>query len=352
MRFCLFIGAIVFSMLILTSVGCAVEMERIPGVHGYVYGTTGAPLNNAVVNLTVYTYNVSDGSLIHVDRQSVTTGSGSGWADNYFYFTGDNAPYGVEEQRNVVAVSGYEGYQVGVNYSIYGRENFPDATIRLDIHGGYSRNLHLDVGNDSTPPWEWTWSGTFRNEEDTANLDPDKLNRILLFNCQCQGCVLNGSICHIPLRFTSDTPGRITIEDIYVKYWYTKVVESVDYNDTFSASEGADWNIEYSDETGAVSNYFTTQPDTYSGSDTEDYVSGDCDRPNPNNDSVDDAMWRLLHKIDSNDSSPNNCRLDKMELPEGKKVYFNASSMSFNVRNKPLTPQLWGPALVELMVWT
>ncbi len=333
------------------------ELTRVPGIYGYVYDFWGNPVASGTpVNLTVKVHDRFTGALIYNESRTTFTG-GAAVPDNFYYFTEDNAPYGLEGENNTFYVGCCLGYQVGVNISNYGRGEFPESTFQLDIHVSYASNLFLDVGNDSTPPWEWEQSapGAFTGTAEWADLDPNKINMILRNNCSCSGCILDEttSECIIPLVFSSETPGGITVEDIYVKYESLEVIDNVDYNNTFQISEGANWTIDYWNDSSSSTDSFTfPAPEGYSGADVQFYTGGVCGRnPGIDLDAVDDAIWRLLDRIEGRDDLPDNCRLDKMLLPRGVRMYFDPDTMFFRVRRYPATPILWGPVLVKLIVW-
>lgn len=347
-------------MLSLTAAGQ--ELQRVPGIYGNVSDVDGTPVGSGTpVNLTVKVHDHFTGALIYNESRTTTTG-GAAVPANLYYFTEDNAPYGMEGENNTFGVACYLGYRIGVNISKYGLGGWPESTFQADIHMGYASNLSLDVGNDSTPPWEWKQStpGAFTNTEELAELNPDKINMILRNNCQCRGCILNEttSECIIPLVFSSDTPGKITVDDIYVKYESLRVIDRVDYNKSFQISEGADWTIDYwNDSSSSTESSTFPAPEDYSGSDIQSYTGGGCERnPGIEMDAVDDAMWRLLDKIDVKDrgdggTSIGNCQLNEIQLPDGGFTPFNPDTMFFRIRKYSVTPELWGPALVKLIVW-
>ena len=101
-----------------------------------------------------------------------------------------------------------------------------------NITGDYPVNLTLDVGNDGTEPWQWSYSGEF-NTTEIADLIPGNLTQILN-DCSCNGCTkstlerscVNIAYCEIPLVFHSDSNGTIKISDINITYYreYHKVI--------------------------------------------------------------------------------------------------------------------------------
>ncbi|MEA1924730.1 MAG: hypothetical protein U9M95_02570 [Candidatus Altiarchaeota archaeon] len=346
------------TLLVLLSLTAAgQELQRVPGIYGFVYDVDGNPVGSGTpVNLTVKVCDHSTGALIYNESRNTITGVGA--LSNFYYFTEDNAPYGVEGENNTFGVACYLGYRIGVNISKYGQGGWPESSFQADIHLGYASNLTLDVGNDTRSPWEWESApGAFTNREEQADLNPDKINMILRNNCQCSGCILNEttSECIIPLVFSSDTPGKITVDDIYIEYESLRVIECVDYNKSFRVSEGADWTIDVS----LPALYTTPIPQDYAGGDTQRYTpaGAGCGRTvGIERDAVDDAMWRLLDKIDVKDrgdggTSIGNCQLNEIQLPDGGFTPFDPATMFFRIRRYSVTPELWGPALVKLIVW-
>ena len=101
-----------------------------------------------------------------------------------------------------------------------------------NITGVYPGNLTLDVGNYSTEPWEWNYSGEF-NTTQIADLNSTKLSQIL-DNCSCNGCRISnlGSpckdilYCEIPVIFNSGFNGTLNLSDINITYSreYHKVI--------------------------------------------------------------------------------------------------------------------------------
>jgi len=347
---------ILTAAILILSLNAAGQLIRVLGVNGSVYNASRNPVGAGVlVNLTAKSYN-STGGLNYSDSSTAFTSAPP--SNNYYEFISPaNTPSGYPSLRNTIGVASYLGYQVGVNISKYDAgvpalpTVWPPAPFRMDISMSFASNLTLDVGNDSWSPWEWEDTpDPFTNKEEQADLDPNKINTILRNNCQCRGCILNEttSECIIPLVFSSGTPGKITVDDIYIEYESTEVIDGVDYNKSFPISEGADWTIDVS----LAAPYSAPIPQDYVGGDSQQYTPASCGRsPGIEQDAVDDAIWRLLDRIDSKDSIPHNCRLDNLALPDGGSTPFDPSKMFFRVSKSSVTPELWGPALVKLIVW-
>ena len=347
-------------IILLSQAATSQVTTQMLGVWGVVSDVNGIPVGPGTpVNLKVKSYNQSTGELIYNESRTTTTGD-VGPSDTYS-FSGSNAPWGVEGEINVLEVTALLGYQVGVNMSLLGPLDFPHTeTINLGIHTSYCSNLSIDVGNDSSEPWEWDNSGPYFNDEQMAELNPDKINTILRHNCGCRGCIRNLTTNEriIPLTISSDSLGKITIENIQVEYNHLKVVEKAEYNDTFPTSDGARWTIAYFNRPASSTDHLVVDlPMNYPGSDTQSYTVSGCDRNlRIDEDAVDDAVWRLLNKIDIKDrgdlgTNQKNCRIDKIQLPGGGFRFFDPHEMYFKVHKHPITPQLWGPALVKLTVW-
>ena len=342
------------AILILSLTATGQDCKKVPGVHGYVYDVDGNPVPVGVrVNIIAKSFNV-DGSLNYTElRATLTKTHPTSLVSNFYNLTEPATPSGNESMNNIIGVAGYMGYQIGVDIRRYVAGTWPFSPLQMGISMGYASNIILDVGNDTLSPWEWEDTPLpFKNKQVQANLNPVKINTILRNNCQCRGCILNETTneCIIPLVFSSDTPGKITVDDIYIEYERLKVIDSVDYNKSFPISEGADWTVDVS----LAAPYTPPIPQDYAGGDLQSYTPAGvgCGRTvGIERDAVDDAMWRLLNRIDSRDDFPNNCQLNNIQLPDGGFTPFNSSTMFFRIRRYSVTPELWGPALVKLIVW-
>lgn len=307
------------------------------------------PGARVVLNVTSWAGEAFTSGVVYTETKNTTTDS-----NGLYYFTGANAPSAVEGKNNTLIVRAYEHYRVGVNLSVYGDEDWPDATIRLDLNATRVTNGLLDVGNDTTDPWEWNYSGELPdNYTTTVNLDPGKINVIIAGGCSCSGCFLNltSMECAIPLRLMSDTPGILQIYNIHVSGWGIRTLESVEYGMPFSDSSGANWTMRYMRSPLISDSYRFRILPGYAGGDSFNYTHTN----NPaiggggTRDALDDAIWRLLYKLD-NESNVFNNTIDDVPTPEGD-IYFNETTMGFRTRSRIGASSLWGPAIAKLIVW-
>lgn len=344
----------VFAILFLVTCASAAETTRLPGVWGNVTRSDGTIIPGArvVLNVTSWAGAPFTSGVLYNEVKNTTTNS-----CGLYYFTDANAPSAVEGKNNTLIVRAYEHYRVGVNLSVYGDEDWPDATIRLDLNATRATNGLLDVGNDSWEPWEWNYSGELPdNYTTTVDLNPDKLNFIIANGCkrpQCPGCFLNLTTmeCSIPLRLMSDTPGILQIYNIHVSGWGIRTLESVEYGMPFFDSSGANWTMRYM-RSPIVSDFYSFKiPRGYAGGDLFNYThtSNPAIGGGGTHDALDDAIWRLLYKLD-NESNVSNNIIDNVTAPGGD-IFFNETTMEFEAHSRIGASSLWGPAIAKLIVW-
>lgn len=119
----------------------------------------------------------------------------------------------------------------------------------------------------------------------------------------------------------------------------TYTIANVSYGNSFKTVNGSCWNIDY--EGGASSEYVCIPPG-YMGTDIHNYTSSNYTNPE-SDDAIDDAMYRLLDKLDTD---PND---GVINLIDGKE--FNSTKMKFEAANVSVKT-LWGPATVKLIIWS
>ena len=106
----------------------------------------------------------------------------------------------------------------------------------------------LDVGNDGT--LEWNPTGVFSESQVTIDISSEMMP---LTACNCPGCIDLDLNCRIPLRFHSNSSGRITISDIEIRYLPSNA--SVENPPTF---------IAHMNETIDFGEIYTAAPDVLS----------------------------------------------------------------------------------------
>ena len=92
----------------------------------------------------------------------------------------------------------------------------PNGTLTSGVINAPS-NVALDIGNDSNIEWLHGEVLTDTVTIHSQNLTSE-LNDILNNNCNCNGCSIHGGNCRIPLRFRSDSEGRLRISNIDLTY--------------------------------------------------------------------------------------------------------------------------------------
>lgn len=83
----------------------------------------------------------------------------------------------------------------------------------------YSTDPWIDVGNDSGI--DWSYSGEFNQLNNRTSDLATELNDALNNGaCDCNGCVINGEYCRIPITVNAPTTGKIEISDISITQLY------------------------------------------------------------------------------------------------------------------------------------
>jgi hypothetical protein len=262
--------------------------------------------------------------------------------------------------------------------------NISDSWCEQEGYGDGSKcyclslaNLSLDIGNDSKIPWEWeNRSLDFTNVSIWELWRPplegevvDKINDILTSDCggfNCSGCVVieedGEQYCIIPLVFRSGPPnesinatniihGSLRVYDINFTFWYLNMISGVGYGRSFPLSQGGDWTFSYQGDYGLLTSPPMRIPQRWAGSDPWTYVYGSP--PDDSKDTMDNAMYRLLVKVDADSDSTVNKfeRIDERYDPFDTEYPFNASYMWFDAEDVVKTMNLVGPIEVKLVVW-
>ena len=193
-------------------------------------------------------------------------------------------------------------------------------------------DLILDVGNDTSIPWEFVRNRSFTGPEKTSDFSV-KLNQILSSDCGCVGCSREGPDCVIPLRFQSEYAGFMNVSGISVSYRSVKVLYNVTYSMPFKLSSGCTWRIQHQDGVSIIS-----IPASYSGTSLCQYTASSYGPPG-GEDALTDAVYRLLNQ--TMDVSPKDGVVD-ITLDE---------EMSFGTHGKIGVQSLWGPAIIKIVIW-
>ncbi len=257
-------------------------------------------------------------------------------ADGFYDFLSVNASV-----DDVVIVNATKNFQVGgSSVTVVEGSNLYRADITLVLTVMLT-NVALDVGNDTEKPFEFYVPGNFTGTFMTGDFS-DRVNEILMKNCECGGCAIVGGDCIIPLRLGSDSPGNLTVNDLYVQYSVGKSIRNVSYGNGFRYSRGGCWEIEYETVSGRKTMNVSVPP------------GHDCSNPlkytgvehgyQETDDAINDAMYRLLNETMDADG---NGVVDKITQDE----YFNPESMVFNADGSIGIKSLWGPSLFKLIVW-
>lgn len=229
-------------------------------------------------------------------------------------------------------------------------------------------NLTLDIGRiEELREWE---NSTYYFEKERVWNDPkkqevlDRINTILKSECGgsvCPGCVDDGTNCEIPFHFLINIPngtfvsediiaGNLTVNDILFEYYYYNVINSVPYNKTYVFSEGANWTFGYDTSGGPLTSPTTpVPPDCGATCESQNYQTPTCPEPSPLEDAADDAMYRLLRKLDTYDDGAVDCYIDLVNVTTG--TAYDPSTMFFDVEERLKAPIYWGPIPVKLVVW-
>ncbi|MBN2250891.1 MAG: VWA domain-containing protein [Candidatus Altiarchaeota archaeon] len=106
----------------------------------------------------------------------------------------------------------------------------------------------------------------------------------------------------------------------------------VSYGNVFSEKNGCLWTIEFEDNTNLTENI----PDDYNGTKQCMYSQGNISYDA--NDAVDDSIYRLLQRLDSNVN-------DKIDIK------FDSDMIEFDFSRAGGVRSLWGPIVIKLIVW-
>lgn len=106
----------------------------------------------------------------------------------------------------------------------------------------------------------------------------------------------------------------------------------VGYGNVFPEKSGCKWTIQFEDNT----NITETIPDYYNGTCECSYASGNISYDK--NDAIDDAIFRLLQKLDSN----GNNKVD---------ITFDSSMIESDFSGAGGVRSLWGPITMKLIIW-
>jgi len=118
-------------------------------------------------------------------------------------------------------------------------------------------------------------------------------------------------------------------------------IEDVSYGAGFRDSDGCTWTIEYINATSGNENATLFIPSEYSGNRDCSYTGPEHSEPE-GEDAINDAVYRLLNKIDQD---PDDGILEKINGYE-----YNFTVMEFKVANIS-TPSLMDVAEVNLILW-
>jgi hypothetical protein len=132
---------------------------------------------------------------------------------------------------------------------------------------------------------------------------------------------------------TGDSPENYTGCSNNNSMIYTGLIKSsVSYSDVLEKAEGCNWFIEFEDG----ENITVSVPPDYTGSKTCTYSNASIDYDE--DDTYDDAMFRLLDNLDYDDDGRIFLNLEKYD--------FQISALSVGK-----IPYPWGPAIAEIRVW-
>ena len=235
-------------------------------------------------------------------------------------------------------------------------------------------DMALDVGNDSTPPWEWQIYDT-EYVKDRVWADPTqvsgKINNILRKGClssACRDCTILGEDCLIPFSYKSINPtvpalieigGKLKVEDINFSYWIISTIAEVPYSSRLRFSEGGNWTIQY-DECPLGLNATLNPNATYlvpPDADCHDlcfdinYVPDSPPTGLDAHDAIDDAMYRLISQ--KLDISPKDGSIEKLDVDHDgtPETCFDPEHMWFDATDRLGIQSLWGPENAKLIVW-
>ena len=230
------------------------------------------------------------------------------------------------------------------------------------------RDANLDVGNDTSIPWEWSVSGLDDFAErvwtDPASVS-GKINNILRKGClssNCPDCRISDGNCLMPFAFKTKNPlsslllhygGEITVEDINFSYQVSDRIAEVAYGNRFRFSEGANLTVNYtaSASTTETANYVIPLGCSHNCNDFT-YIKDSPPSGINAHDVIDDALYRLLDE--KLDISPKDGVIEMLDIDDNgvPDTYFDAESMWFEIQDQLGIQSLWGPTAAKLIIWS
>ncbi|VVB51090.1 Uncharacterised protein [uncultured archaeon] len=217
----------------------------------------------------------------------------------------------------------------------------PSTTTTTVPPGTYP--LTVDVGNDLNYPWEFASDCDFTGPQTIQDFSL-KLNMILKQGCSCNGCqnqTENNMIyCYIPMRFSASCPGNYTADNLTLDWYNLNTLLNVTYGQRHRVTDGCRWTFVY--DTGAEQKFYTQNiPPSYAGIDTCWYTPLSHGPPADKSDAAKDAVYRLLNET---------MDVNKDGVIDSE-VGFNPTTMK--LESQPLigVQSLWGPSIIELIVW-
>jgi len=132
---------------------------------------------------------------------------------------------------------------------------------------------------------------------------------------------------------TGDSPDNDTGCSSNNSAIYTiRLNSGVGYGDVFTEKEGCIWNIQFEDDSEMSVNV----PGNYTGTKECSYREGNV--TDNSLDAIDDAIYRLLLSLDSNEN-------DKLDIK------FDSNMLEFSFTRSGGVRSLWGPANFKLIMW-
>ena len=132
---------------------------------------------------------------------------------------------------------------------------------------------------------------------------------------------------------TGNAPGNDTGCSPDNRAIYTiRLNSGVGYGDVFMERDGCIWNIQFEDD----SEMSVSVPGNYNGTKECSYMEGNV--TDNSQDAIDDAIYRLLLSLDSNEN-------DKLDIE------FDSNMLEFSFTRSGGVRSLWGPANFKLIMW-
>jgi len=132
---------------------------------------------------------------------------------------------------------------------------------------------------------------------------------------------------------TGNAPGNDTGCSSDNSAIYTiRLNSGVGYGDVFTERDGCIWNIQFEDD----SEMSVSVPGNYTGTGECSYSEGNV--TDSSTDAIDDAIYRLLLSLDSNEN-------DKLDIK------FDSNMLEFSFTRSGGVRSLWGPANFKLVMW-